>query len=40
MATRVVATVIASAIGALVSLLVERSWKRYKASQKHEQGQH
>ena len=39
MATRILSTVIASVIGALASLLVERAWKRHKEKQKQNQDQ-
>lgn len=38
MATRVVSTVITSLIGALVSLLVERAWRRRKQKQLESEG--
>jgi hypothetical protein len=39
MATRIVSTVIASIFGALVTMVVERAWRRHKQKQKQKEEQ-
>jgi uncharacterized membrane protein YeaQ/YmgE (transglycosylase-associated protein family) len=37
MASSIVSTVVAGVIGALVSLFIERAWRRHKAKQKQKE---
>ena len=39
MAVRIVSGIIASVIGALASMFVERAWKRHKARQKQKESE-